>query len=188
VVEVLSYRGDHNERSNLQFMVKYADGDILEQNYRADLRCEALMTFCENRRELFHVTMDYRTAKAYERRLNGQQISSVKPGDTVFVDLRVFGGRWYESLDLPDWRDTMYVMEFQYTHWYGDNTYKKTGHPNPAYSGKKNRISGKYVVGGAADVWNTYKVWVFGEEKNFDDTRMILVTTDLAARYPRILE
>jgi hypothetical protein len=145
------------------------------------------MTFCEKRRELFRVTMDYRTAKAYERRLNGQQISSVKPGDTVFVDLRVFGGRWYESLDLPDWRDTMYVMEFQYTHWYGDNTYKKTGQPNPEYSGKKNRISGKYVLGGAADVWNTYKVWVFGEEKNFD-TRMILVTTDLAARYPRILE
>jgi hypothetical protein len=24
VVEILSYRGDHNERSNLQFMVKYA--------------------------------------------------------------------------------------------------------------------------------------------------------------------
>jgi hypothetical protein len=34
------------------------------------------------------------------------------------VDLKVFGGRWYESLDLPDWRDTQYVMEFQYTHWF----------------------------------------------------------------------
>jgi hypothetical protein len=82
----------------------------------------------------------------------------------------------------------MYVMEFHYTHWNGDNTYKKTGRPNPAYSGKKNRISGKYVLGGAVDVWNTYKVWVFGEEKVFDEARMILVTTDLAARYPRILE
>jgi hypothetical protein len=39
VVEILTYRGDHNERSNLQFLVKLQntlrDGDILEQNYRA---------------------------------------------------------------------------------------------------------------------------------------------------------
>jgi hypothetical protein len=188
VVEILSYRGDHNERSNLQFMVKYADGDILEQNYRADLRCEALMTFCENRRELFHVTMDYRSAKAYEKRLNAQDISTVRPGDTVYVDLKVFGGRWYESLDLPDWRDTQYVMEFQYTHWYGDTSYKKSGRPNASYAGKKHRISGKYLLGGATDVWNTYKVWVFGENKLFDDAHMVLVTMDLAARYPRILE
>ena len=169
-------------------MVKYADGDILEQNYRADLRCEALMKFCEKRRELFHVTMDYRMAKAYEKKLNAQPITSVQIGDTVYVDLKVFGGRWYESLDLPDWRETSYVMEFTYTHWYGDSKYKKTGQPDPSYSGKKNRISGKYLLGGAQDVWNTYKVWCFGENKVFDQANMVLVTTDLASRYPRILE
>jgi hypothetical protein len=65
-------------------MVKYADGDFLEQSYRADLRCEALMTFYENRRELFHVTMDYRSAKAYEKTLNAQDIYSVRPCDTVY--------------------------------------------------------------------------------------------------------
>jgi hypothetical protein len=44
--------------------------------------------------------MDYRTAKPHERsRLNSSQdISSVKPGDVVYVDLRVFGGRWYEGM------------------------------------------------------------------------------------------
>jgi hypothetical protein len=104
------------------------------------------------------------------------------------VDLKVFGGRWYESLDLPDWRDTQYVMEFQYTHWYGDTSYKKSGRPNASYAGKKYRINGKYLLGGATDVWNTYKVWVFGENKIFDDAHMVLVTMDLAARYPRILE
>jgi hypothetical protein len=79
-------------------------------------------------------------------------------------------------------------MEFQYTHWYGDTSYKKTGRPNASYTGKKHRIKGKYLLGGPTDVWNTYKVWVFGENKLFDDTRMVLVTLDLAARYPRILE
>jgi hypothetical protein len=101
VVDILSYRGDHNERSNLQVMVKYADGDILEQNYRADLRCEALMTVSEDRRELFHVTMDYRSAKAYDKRLNAQNISAVRPDDTVYVDLKVVGGRWYEREPRP---------------------------------------------------------------------------------------
>jgi hypothetical protein len=80
-------------------------------------------------------------------------------------------------------------MEFQYTHWYGDTSYKKFGRPNASYTGKKRRISGKYLLGGATtDVWNTYKVWVFGENKLFDDSHMDLVTMDLAARNPRILE
>jgi ASC-1-like (ASCH) protein len=37
-----------------------------------------------SRRELFHVIMlENRTAKACERRVNSQQIASVKPGDTI---------------------------------------------------------------------------------------------------------
>jgi hypothetical protein len=86
------------------------------------------------------------------KRLNAQDISTVRPGDTVYVDLKVFSGRWYESLDLPDWRDTRYVMEFQFTHWYRDTSYKKFWRPNTSYTGKKNRISGKYLLGGATDV------------------------------------
>jgi hypothetical protein len=49
----------------------------------------------------------------------------VGPGDTVYVDLRFFGGRWYESLELPDGPTSSYVMKFEYTHWYGDTTYNK---------------------------------------------------------------
>jgi hypothetical protein len=52
-------------------------------------------------------------------------------------------------------------MEFHYTHWYGDTSYKKSGRRNASYTGKKHRISGKYLLGGATDVWNTYKVWIF---------------------------
>ena len=31
---------------------------------------------------------------------NQRDITSVKPGDIVYVDLRYFEGRWYESLRL----------------------------------------------------------------------------------------
>jgi hypothetical protein len=52
-------------------------------------------------------------------------------------------------------------MEFQYTHWYGDTSYKKTGRPNASYTGKKHRIKGKYLLGGALEKTNfsMTRVW-----------------------------
>ena len=185
---ILSYRGNHDERYNCQFMVRFSDGDVRELTYTPDLRCEAFLNYCQSRRELYHITFDTALAKKFIRERNKQTISTVKPGDIAYVDLRVFGGRWYESLELPDWRNVTYVMEFQYTHWYMDKSFARNGYPDKNFSGTKTKISGKYILGGATDVWTTYKVWCFGETLNFDPSTMVLVSDELAATHPRILE
>jgi hypothetical protein len=79
-------------------------------------------------------------------------------------------------------------MEFQYTHWYMDKSFARNGYPDKNFSGTKTKISGKYILGGATDVWTTYKVWCFGETLNFDPSTMVLVSNELAATHPRILE
>jgi hypothetical protein len=85
--------------------------------------------------------MDYRTAKAYERsRLNSSQdISSVKPGGVVYVDLRVFGGRWYEGIMKAKTYltgGTLHMPWSSSTHTgaCGDSSYKKNGRPDLAYT------------------------------------------------------
>ena len=114
----------------------------------------------------------------------------MRPGQIVYVDIRVFGGRWYESLALPDWQNLSYVMEFQYLCWYKDKLYDRTGTPTPEaeYTGSRRKIMGKYLQGGAIDVMDSYKVWCFGEDTQFDATKMVLVDDVMTSEYPRILE
>ena len=108
---MLSYRGNHDERSNLQFTLPFTDGDVIELTYTPDLRCEALMRFCEQRRYLMHMTFDSKLATKWISGKRKQDIT-MRPGQIVYVDIRVFGGRWYESLELSDWQNLSYVMEF----------------------------------------------------------------------------
>ena len=189
VDQVLSYRGNHDERSNLQFTLKFADGDVIELTYTPDLRCEALMRFCEQRRYLMHMTFDSKLATKWISGKRKQDIT-MRPGQIVYVDIRVFGGRWYESLELPDWRNLSYVMEFQYLCWYKDKLYDRTGTSTPEaqYTGQRRKIMGKYLQGGAIDVMDSYKVWCFGEDTHFDATTMVLVDDHITSEYPRILE
>ena len=46
-----------------------------------------------------------------------------KPGDDVYVDIRVLGDLRYNALELPDSRIMMYVAQFQFTHWYHKSFY-----------------------------------------------------------------
>lgn len=186
---ILSYRGNHDERTNLQFTVRFMDGDVVELTYTPDLRCEALMNFCDARRYLKHMTFDSKLAQRWISSKKKEDIR-MRPGQTVFVDIRVFGGRWYESLELPDWRNTSYVMEFEYLCWEKDKLWKRTGIPTleDEYTGSRKQIRGRYSLGGAQDVMNSYKVWCFGEDTRFDPNTMVLVDDAMAAHYPRILE
>ena len=51
--------------------------------------------------------------------INHQPIISVRPGDTVYVDLRSFSATWYKSLPLPDVAHIQYLLEHQYGDWIG---------------------------------------------------------------------
>ena len=190
VIEVVSYCGNAEDRYNLEFELKFADGDVVNKAYDLDIRCEAFFQFCDSRRYLKHVTFDtVAMGKQFMTEKRRQDII-MAPGDRAFIDLRVFGGRWYESLELPDWRTSSYVMEFRYTNWLAEKAkFRKTGQvtPNHQYMGNRRTICGYYVVGGAPYEYNAYDVWCYGENQNFDAATMILVDAELASKYPRIL-
>lgn len=118
--------------------------------------------------------MDTTLAKTFMKMKRKEDITSVKPGDTVYVDLRFFSDNWYESLGLPDWQDSTYVVVFEYTHWYHHISKKK--------------ISAKFVLTGQTFGLDTYQVYAWGEQKVLDPDKMILVDKAFSRRYPRILE
>ena len=117
--------------------------------------------------------MDATLGEAFMTMKRREDIISVQPGDKVYVDLRFLSDPWYESLDLPDWQDSSYVIEFEYTHWY--------------HRSSKKKISAKFFLNGHTFGLDTYQVYAWGEQKVFDSDKMILVDRALAEAYPAIL-
>ena len=198
MTRVISYAGNCERRTETSFTCEFADGSIAEITWTRDILCEAFYEFCRHRPYLNHMTFDSKQAAKFITSKNRQDITTVAPGDTVYVDLRFFGGRWYESLDLPNGPTSSYVMAYRYTHWYHDLSYGRNP-TRPARQHqqhfKRNEISGKFLLlegfvpaRSYAFHWKTYMVYCWGEQLVFDPTTMILVDHDLVSAYPRILE
>ena len=120
---VISYAGNCERRTEMEFYCEFEDDTRVTITWTRDILCEAFYDFCAGKPYLFHLTLDAASAKSFITFTNKADIKSVAPGDIVYVDLRFFGGRWYESLELPNGPTASYVMEYQYTHWYHDRSY-----------------------------------------------------------------
>ena len=157
------------------FKVEFTDGDIRLLPWSPDLLCEAYYKFCESRPYLYHLTLETRMAKKFKTQLNKQEISVVKPGDIVYLDLRFFGDEWYESLKLPNFDTALYVFEMEYTKWFHKNS--------------KRKISGTLtLLPKCTYCLDGYLVHCWGSVKIFNSSTMILVNKDLLQSYPQIAE
>ena len=58
--------------------------------------------FCTVKSYLYHLIFPVDRANKYSAEKRNQAITVFKPGDEVYVDIRVFGDTWYEDLALPD--------------------------------------------------------------------------------------
>jgi len=54
-------------------------------------------------------------ARKYKVTLDSQAITSLQPGDTFYLDLRVYGWQWYAELNLPELDLRTYVTECRAT-------------------------------------------------------------------------
>jgi len=129
VVKVIHhYTGDYKNRQTMEFYVEYADGDIRWQVWSQDLfTCQAYVDFCKSRPELWSMIMTVNQATKARNRVNKEPILDVTPGDIYYVDLRVFGGHWYngnEDLEansciptLPEIDYSIYVVPFSVIDW-----------------------------------------------------------------------
>ena len=94
VRRILAWKGSPTERSYMWFKVEYEDGDILWQEFTQDLfACQAMEDFVNSQRPLFLLRFPANMANARRAELNRTDITEVRPGDKVYVDLR----RWGEA-------------------------------------------------------------------------------------------
>ena len=173
VTALLAWRGDPTTRTRMQFLVEYSDGDILWQQWSQDLSdCTAFAAFCSRQRPLepLLVSREQQTKDATAR--NTKDILDVKPGDHAFWDLRAWGPDFFDQLALP-YADTMlYVLRIEYPCW------SKKG-PGP-----QKRIDAYSPVLRETFIVNNDSIYLWGNHREFDASRMILVDEDLAATLP----
>jgi len=116
--EIIAYRGEPNTRSTMEFEVVFEDNSVVWLPWTKDLFDSVpYENFCRTKPELFPVLHDLKTAKKLAADFNKVPITEVKPGDTVYVDLRCYGATWYGTLPLPDLHHKTYLLEYVYKEW-----------------------------------------------------------------------
>jgi hypothetical protein len=119
IKEVQAYRGDPANRSSCTFLVWFKDNDIVWLPYSLNISTTTQFDlFCSARPELYMLLYSYAEAQKMIAAINRSPITEVKPGDTVFLDLRFYGAGWYNSLDLPNSDLLRYFVPFTYVRWY----------------------------------------------------------------------
>jgi hypothetical protein len=172
VKRVVSCRGDSTKRSLMHFTLEFEDGDIRELPWSHDLECEAFDIFCSGHNYLKHLTMDTTIASNWMTQMNRRDISAVKPGDTVWIDLRFFGDIWYESLLLPNWSTTSYVTQFEYVRWY--------------HKSSRRMITIVFTLGGQNYTFNTYKVFAWGSNHRIP-MGSVVADEAFVRKFPQVL-
>lgn len=96
----------------MSFLVKFVDEDEVWLPYSKDL-CETqqFMQFCEKWSPLLPLCFSVREWKEFCKREDSRPITILTPGMKCYVDVRAWGVEWFISLDLPDWKTMIYVVE-----------------------------------------------------------------------------
>ena len=169
---ILFYHGDRERRSTMIFTIRFKDGDVREVPYSQDLFDSIpYEEFCTKKPYLYHLIFPVDRAKTYIAEKRNQPITDYKPGDEVYVNLRVFGDVWYEALELPDSHILTYVAQYQFTHWYHKNSHRV--------------LSIKNVLTHKTFRFDNYHVHCF-VHREFDASTMILLDEDMVAKYPQV--
>jgi hypothetical protein len=168
---IISYSGNTKTRTSLTFTIRYTDGDIREVPWSKDLfDCEPYEIFCKRQAPTYHLQWTVPNANAWIADMNAQPITKCVPGDHVFVDIRIYGEDWYDSLMLPNSALTTYVTPYTCTHWYHRTSHKKI-------SVRDDRSQRTYAL-------TPHQVFCF-VHCDYNPT-MILIDDELALRYPQL--
>ena len=169
---ILHYTGDRERRSSMVFTIRFKDGDVREVPYSQDLFDSIpYEEFCAQRRYLYHLIFPVDRAKKYVTEKRNQPITEFKPGDEVYVDIRVFGDVWYDALALPDSHLVTYVAQYRFTHWYHKSSHRV--------------LAIKSVLTDRTFRFDNYHVHCF-VHKDFNSSTMILLDEVMVAKYPQV--
>ena len=130
VTKVSQYIGDPEQRTSMEFLMTYADGDEQWNAYYHDLSyVEAFRSYCESIPELWPMLYTEKEYRKMRIALNKSEITELSPGDVRYVDLRSIDQRWYNNIekhtpDLPNEHSTIYVALFHMVEWVGKSRTK----------------------------------------------------------------
>ena len=171
---ILRWKGDPMKRTSMEFKVEFADDDIIWVPYSKDLDDSAPYgDFIESIPYLFPLRFKANLVAKQISSVRKQRITSVQPDDVVYVELRcAFGLAWYDTLDIPDKYDTIYVVAVQYIKWRNDS--HKYIQPKVL------------VLDEVMRDWDNYDVVTFGSCKIFSED-MYLIDPQFVVNYPDII-
>ena len=171
--KVVAYRGDPEKRTTMDFRVLFSDQSLLWMPYSTDLATsEAFHEYIFSVPELFPLRFSAKEAVQQKTKLKKCVISTVIPGDVVFVNLRAWGADFYDALELPNAYDTLYVVQCVYKRWAGR---------------KRITIDVYCSLFNSTFEWSAYDVQNYGTTRDFNPDTMVLVDSAFCARFPNIL-
>ena len=124
VTHFSGYRGNPLQRTGMEFLVHFADGDALYLPFSRDLFITThFENFCRERNELFTLLYDAEEAKRRVSLINRQPLTAV-PHSQFYLNLRFFGVDLYD--EFQDLRPAAYSEAFYYSAAFGDFLNPKT--------------------------------------------------------------
>ena len=173
VREIMAYQGNPMVRSSMQFYVLFSDNERVWVPYSLDLfNSEPYTYFCKARPELRPLLSHATEAAKWCRMIKLKPILHFKPGMQIYLDIRVFGAEWYQTLSLPDLHTKTYIVSCQLGNW---ETLGKAIHLECTM------LSRKLVI-------NNLFIQLHCYRKKFDpNSGEILVTPQLIKDHPSLL-
>ena len=173
VKEFLAYRGEPLKRTTMQFEVQFEAGSIVWLPWSLELfdnvQYEA---FCRGSPELYVLVFGAKEADDFVKRKNKEIITTVKPGDTCFVDIRFYGATWSESIGLPDFDHRKYVVEHKYVKWANN---------------RETEIVAECKLFDERFTHKGYFVFSYGSVQVFNSKIMTRLDRSWVKRYPKLL-
>jgi hypothetical protein len=109
IKEITSFKGDVSHRTRMQFYVVFQDGDEQWIPYSTDLSTtEAFERFCTQSRyrALQMILLPLKMLNSAIKMLNRSAVDMRQYEQGVFINLRSYGGEWYDSRALLPNKDT----------------------------------------------------------------------------------
>lgn len=175
IEEILQDRGDPYRRTSMEFLVKYADGDIRWVPYSKDLfDAIPFEHYVSRYTHLLH--LKYTDKEAHKRRvlLCKQDIGSLTLGETYYVRLNWLGYDFISSLGLPDVSPKFYVILFKTSHYFHKTSRKRITVICP-------------VLNNLCYIIDNYDAITYFTCTTFDSNYMVLFDEQMLKQYPNIL-
>ena len=173
VDKVLYYRGDPSKRSEMFFMVRFADAEEVLLPWSQDLvGAEQFQQFIFATPELFPLRYNAHAVGSQVTMMRRQPLTGISIGDEFYVDLRFWGHGFYDNLPLPNLYVTRHVVLARYS-----RLRRKDGGNVQVYV----PVFKEYLRD-----WDYYDVYCFGGQPRLTP-EMTLVTEALCVQYQELL-